>query len=170
MAADYNAMHATRKTNCSITTASPLAAVCNGTFITVEFNATGGNGSYTYSLEGGSLPPGIVLSGDMLIGTTATAGTYNFVIRVQDSRDCTGTKAFEMRVVEITTTDPMPDGSVGNAYSQALTETGGSGTLSWIVTAGALPDGLTLNSSTGLISGIPTDNGVFNFTVTLTSD
>ncbi len=47
---------------------------------------------------------------------------------------------------------------VDTAYSSALQETGGILPLTWTITSGVLPDGLTLDSTTGLISGTPTDS------------
>jgi large repetitive protein len=61
-----------------------------------------------------------------------------------------------------------PAGEAGVAYSDQLTETGGTGTLTWSVSSGTLPPGLTLNSSTGLLSGTPTASGSYAFTVKVT--
>jgi large repetitive protein len=61
-----------------------------------------------------------------------------------------------------------PAGEAGVAYSDQLTATGGTGTLTWSVSSGTLPPGLTLNSSTGLLSGTPTASGSYAFTVKVT--
>jgi hypothetical protein len=53
------------------------------------------------------------------------------------------------------TTASLPDGQVGSNYSATLTATGGQAPLSWAVSSGALPAGLSLASS-GVISGTPT--------------
>jgi large repetitive protein len=60
-----------------------------------------------------------------------------------------------------------PAGEAGVAYSDQLTATGGTGTLTWSVSSGTLPAGLTL-SSTGLLSGTPTAAGSFPVTITVT--
>jgi len=63
----------------------------------------------------------------------------------------------------------LAKGTLGTAYSQTLTATGGVPPYTWSVTKGSLPSGLTLSSSTGLISG--TIGGVktaINFTATVT--
>ena len=59
-----------------------------------------------------------------------------------------------------------PNATVGTAYSQQLAVSGGNPPYSWSV--GSLPPGLTLNSTTGVIGGAPTDSGSFNFTVQVT--
>jgi hypothetical protein len=61
----------------------------------------------------------------------------------------------------------LPSGTAGALYSQTLTATGGTGTVTFAVTAGAPPPGLTLTSA-GVLSGTPTQTGTFPFTVTAT--
>ena len=63
------------------------------------------------------------------------------------------------------TTPSLPDGTVGESYSQTLQATGGTLPYSWSLTSGNLPTGFSLNPSSGVISGTPTVGGVFNFTV-----
>src|SRR5581483_5062418 len=46
-----------------------------------------------------------------------------------------------------------------------LRASGGQSPYSWRLVSGALPDGLTLNGSSGAISGTPTAPGAFNFTI-----
>ena len=62
------------------------------------------------------------------------------------------------------TTSSLPDGKVGEAYSQTLTANGTT-PIKWSI-SGALPDGLSLNKDTGKISGTPTADGTAKFTVT----
>lgn len=68
----------------------------------------------------------------------------------------------------ITTSAPLPEPTVGEPYSVFLQGSGGSLPYSWSVTSGTLPTGLSLNSTTGEISGTPTASGDFSFTITLT--
>jgi len=61
----------------------------------------------------------------------------------------------------------LAGGSVGTTYNQTLSAVGGVAPYTYTLTAGALPAGLTL-SATGVLSGTPTLQGVFNFTITAT--
>ncbi|GFO56943.1 hypothetical protein GMSM_39500 [Geomonas sp. Red276] len=63
-------------------------------------------------------------------------------------------------------TSTLPAGTVGTAYSQTLTATGGTSPYSWSIPTGTLPAGLNLSS--GVISGTPTTAGTSTFTVQVT--
>ena len=62
----------------------------------------------------------------------------------------------------------LPAATVASAYSQTISASGGTAPYSFAVTAGSLPTGLSLNSSTGGLLGTPSAGGTFNFTVTAT--
>ena len=64
----------------------------------------------------------------------------------------------------IVTTDTLPDGKTGKAYSHTLTAIGAA-PITWKIDEGVLPAGLNLNEKTGEISGIPTAAGTATFTV-----
>ena len=64
----------------------------------------------------------------------------------------------------IVTTDTLPDGKTGKAYSHTLTAIS-TAPITWRIDEGALPAGLRLNEKTGEISGIPTAAGTATFTV-----
>ena len=90
-------------------------------------------------------------------------------MKVTDSAQATATQAFTITVAAALTitTATLPNGTVGTAYSQTLAAANGSGTLTWSISTGALPGGITL-SSAGTLSGTPTAPGTFNFTVGVT--
>jgi hypothetical protein len=68
--------------------------------------------------------------------------------------------------LNITTTSPLPGGSIGQTYNQTLQATGGTGARTWSVSAGTPPVGLNLDAATGVISGTPIlPAGTSNFTV-----
>ena len=59
-----------------------------------------------------------------------------------------------------------PNGVMGVAYADTLRVTGGSGANDWSVTAGALPQGVTLDAPTGVLTGFPRQSGDFAYTAT----
>ncbi|MBR7627542.1 tandem-95 repeat protein [Aeromonas popoffii] len=62
----------------------------------------------------------------------------------------------------------LGNGSVGTSYSETLSASGGTAPYTYAITAGALPAGLSLNTSTGVISGTPSASGTSNLSVTAT--
>lgn len=61
-----------------------------------------------------------------------------------------------------------PAGSVGVAYSHTFPSGGGDAPLSFAIIAGTVPDGLSLNAATGVLSGTPTIGRLYSFTVQVT--
>jgi len=155
----------------SITTASLTGGVV-GTAYNQVLTATG-HPAATWSIASGSLPGGLSLSSDGTIsGTPSTAGTFNFTVSAANSVG-SDTKALSIvispaPVPPTITTTTLPGSSLGVAYSQTLMATGDP-TIAWSITAGSLPGGLSL-SSNGTISGTPTTDGMFTFTVRATND
>jgi len=113
-----------------------------------------------------------VASFGVILGTPTIATTTTITVRVTDSLGGIGAGSLSLTIAApptITTTSPLPIGEIGIAYSEALQASGGSGTYTtWSITAGTLPDGLSLGSSTGVISGIPTTAGTTTITVQIT--
>ena len=85
--------------NCPSVTVNP-ATLPNGfvgiSYGTQTLTATGGIGSYTFSISAGNLPPGITLTGATLSGTPTAGGTFNFTIQAADSNGCLGTRAYSV--------------------------------------------------------------------------
>jgi len=159
-------------------TASPLgistSSLPSGTVQSTygaALTATGGTAPYSWSLASGSLPPGLALSSSTgaLAGMPTTAGTFSFTVGVADSSAQHATRALSVSIAATApslriTTSSLPSGAVQVAYSAALAATGGSTPYSWSVGGGTLPAGLALSSSTGAITGTPTQAGSFSFT------
>jgi Putative Ig domain/Abnormal spindle-like microcephaly-assoc'd, ASPM-SPD-2-Hydin len=62
----------------------------------------------------------------------------------------------------------LPSGTVGVAYSQTLTASGGTAPYTWAQTGGALPPGITFTTATATLAGTPTAAGVYSFAITVT--
>ena len=65
------------------------------------------------------------------------------------------------------TTITLPDGTIGVPYSAAVQVFSGTPPLTWSVSAGSLPSGITLDSATGDLTGTPTTPGTSSFTITV---
>lgn len=163
-------------TNPTLTIAPSSPSAAQNLPYSVTFTASGGVPGYTFAYENGTLPPGLTLSGATLSGTPTTQGSYTFGIRVTDSSTGTGSYA-EVKSVTLQVIPPptilvnpftVPGATVGAGYSQTLSGSGGTAPYTFAITAGSLPAGLSLNTSTGALAGTPTAAGTFNFTVTAT--
>jgi len=138
--------------------------------------ASGGIPPYTWSIPFGQLPPGLSLnagSGD-ITGTPTQPGKCTFTARVADSTLVQQQTAMEIvsasieqPVVTITTTS-LPEGRIGQPYGLRLEASGGTPPYTWSLIEGSLPPDLGLDASTGLIAGIPTQEGAFSFTIQVT--
>ena len=112
----------------------------------------------------GTLPSGLSLTAStgLISGTPNTAiSATPLTFKVTDSSSPVQTATANLTLtiapaqLKITTT-ALFTGQVGVAYTQTLATSGGTGAVTWQLTNGTLPNGLTLNASTGLISGTPT--------------
>ena len=135
---------------------------------------TGPDVQATWTLESGALPPGVTLSAaGVLSGTPTSEGSYGFVVRAQSGNPI-DTKTYTLSVRQpMSVKSPFgparpPSSEVGIRLAKTFTATGGSGTYTWALVSGALPAGVTLNTSTGTIAGTPQAAGVFAFGVTAT--
>jgi hypothetical protein len=169
-AATSGTLTVTQPSTPAITLPLSLANGVVGTAYSQTLSASGGTGTYTYTLDSGSLPPGVTLSAaGVLSGAPTTAGAYSFVVRVTDSALVASTHPFSVTIGTglAVATSRLPGATKGAIYSQSLAATGGSGSYTWRLASGTLPAGLAI-STNGTILGIPTGGGVSSFTVQAT--
>src|ERR1035441_4434399 len=132
--------------------------------------ASGGNTPYTFSIISGSLPPGLTLdtTTGAITGTPTNVGTFSYVAQVVDAAGRTTDTTILGCGITIT---PPPlgllcaggTGQVGAPYSSALVASGGTAPYTFSIISGSLPPGLTLDTTTGAITGTPTTAGTFPY-------
>jgi hypothetical protein len=135
-----------------------------GSNYSATLTAAGGIAPYTWALKSGTLPVGLTLNaGTGVISgmPTAVSGATALQFSVTDSSNpaasATASLSLTISAVPLSiATTSLPDGQTGVPYSTTLTSSGGTGAVTWTLTAGTLPSGLQLNASTGVISGTPT--------------
>jgi hypothetical protein len=155
----------------------PSSSATRGTPYSSNFRALGGSGSYTWTLQSGSLPAGVTLnpSTGLISGTPLENGSFypTFLIASNTSSGSLQLK----RSISLNVNSPTnpqismggnqnpPDVTVNSSYNWQLQFCCGAGTLTYSVTSGSLPPGLKLGQSTGLISGTPSAAGQYGFTI-----
>lgn len=165
----------------TITTSSLPPGTVNQTYPQTTLQATGGTLPYTWSVNP-ALPNGLqfnVVSSGTISGTplAGTNGTTSHTFTVTDSaipfHQTNNTQlslTINLTVPPLTITFPagnaLPDGKVGQSYSQTLLASGGTPPYTWSVSP-ALPAPFQLNGSTGSLTGTPTTTTNFSRTYTV---
>ena len=143
---------------------------------------SGGTQNYTVSVTAGILPPGLQVSANnqganpvgYIYGDPSTAGTYSFTYQATDSSypPNVANANYSITILPAGTfailTTTLPSGEVGAGYNQQPLASGGIQPYTFSISAGALPPGVTLTTSTGVLSGSPTAAGTYSFTYTAT--
>ena len=160
-----------------ITTASLPAGEIGVAYTSPALTSAGDVSPISWTLNTATLPPGLVLNPTtgVISGTPTSRGTYSFTVTATDSSLPTPQVASARLTIVVggavlaVTTSSLPVAQVGEPYLGAgLVSSGGTAPITWAVTKGKLPVGLSVDSGTGALSGTPTKSGVISFTVTAT--
>ena len=134
---------------------------------------TGKGGTPPYTWTAGGLPPSLSINSTSgaISGTLLAGGNYLVTVVLRDAAKSTATAQFPVVVgappVSIAPSSNLPSGMVGVAYTGFIFANGGTGSYTFSLGGGSLPDGLTL-SSVGFVSGTPKTPGRFSFSVVVT--
>jgi uncharacterized protein YhjY with autotransporter beta-barrel domain len=135
-------------------------------------SATGGVTPFGFTVSSGVLPAGLSLStGGVLSGTPTAVGSFAFTITATDANGQSGSRSYTITIAAPALALTPASGSFSVAYGgtvpQSFTASGGNGPYSYAAT-GSLPAGVTLNSSTGALSGSTIAVGNYSFTIIAT--
>jgi hypothetical protein len=135
--------------------------------------ATGGEGTYTWSLASGALPAGLTFTAGVIEGTPTVAGDYRFVVGVADAEGRVATYPARVTVaprLAFLTPRLLPSGSVGKRYRTRLLATGGMKPVAWRLVRGPLPRGVRFDRFLGVLSGVPRRPGRYTITIEATDE
>jgi hypothetical protein len=133
-------------------------------------SAAGGTPPYAWAVTSGNLPDGLSLdkSSGLVSGRPTTAGSFSFTVQATDSSSPaeTATEDYSLEVSALAISPAsLPAAAVHKAFSAVLSASGGTPPYTWSIAAGNLPEGLSLDSSSGVISGKPDRAGTSSFTI-----
>ena len=142
----------------------------------LQINATDSAAGQTLTYSATGLPTGLSInsSSGQITGTPSTQGVYTPTITVTDTTSASGSTSFTWTINPasgntVTVANPGPQtGVVSTAASLQMTATDSASGQTFTWTSSGLPTSLSINASSGLISGTPTVAGTFNCTVTAT--
>jgi putative Ig domain-containing protein len=155
----------------AVTTESlPLAAPGQPYRAQLAFSNPEAGWPVIWDIKEGSPPQGITLSADgVLSGTPAGPDVKTFVVRAREPFRRFGERQLTLTVgTALQATSAVRQGEVGVKYSGAIRATGGVAPLAWSIATGPLPDGLSLNRTTGRLSGVPRAAGATALTFAVT--
>jgi len=124
--------------------------------------ATGGTGTYTWTLAEGALPTGLALAVDgSVVGKPTTAGSFRATLRLTDTEGRTADypAAFGVASRLAIGTLALRPGKVGRLYRAKVVATGGVLPKKWKILRGPLPRGIRWDRTLGVLSGTPTRPG-----------
>lgn len=153
---------------------TPLDDASVGEMYAAPITTGGGREPFVWTLTSGRLPSGLSFDPKeaLVSGTPLEAGSFPFSLRVADVLGNTATQNFSLSVTGalaplVIVTTNLPAVEDGRFYLQELVADGGLPPWRWSLVGGPLPDGLSLDEWSGVISGISEQPGSFPLSVEL---
>lgn len=145
--------------------------LCAGVDLSTTIHATNAFGVTSvllWTVVSGALPPGISIGTGFdgatipVTGNPTTGGSYTFTVRATNDTGNYVQRVYTMCVIDVVPTpggsgpNQLPDANIGQSYTNTLAIPACATGATFSIISGALPVGLSLNPTTGVISGTPT--------------
>ena len=142
-----------------------------GIAVSAKLTATGGAGTFTWTLSAGSLPSGVTLGSDgTLAGTPTASGKFSFTAQAADTEGRTQTFSATLVVAPKLAfkTVVLKAARVGKLYSATLKTLGGVAPVKWKILGGKLPTGIRFQKKLGVFAGTAKRAGRYRVSVEAT--
>jgi hypothetical protein len=157
-----------------VTSTLPRGTVGRGYSATLQ--AGQGEPPYSWAITSGSLPAGLSLdsaTGALSGVPSGSAGVSTFTITVTDSAAATGSASRELSLsvagaLTFAPATALAPAMTARTYRTSLAASGGSAPYTWSIASGSLPAGLSLDASTGALTGVPSSPGTSTVTFRVT--
>jgi subtilase family serine protease len=169
------AFQSTSTTGNTVTVTNPGSQTgAVGTAASLQIAATDSASGQTLTYTATGLPAGLSISSStgLITGKPTTAATYSVTVTAKDTTSASGSASFSWKINaaganKVTVTNSgSQTGTVGTAASLQIAATDSASGQTLTYSATGLPTGLSISSTTGLITGKPTTAATYSVTVT----
>ena len=170
----------------TVSTIGNITVTQNTAITPIQVSASGGQTSYTYSMSSNPASSGLSINENsgQITGTPTQTGTFTLTVTVTDAHGRTGTRSFSMTVNAPTSVSPLTIAEIDDIAVKIsgvqtnspitpiqVSASGGQTPYAYSMSSNpATGSGLSINSSSGQITGTPTQRGSFTLTVTVTDN
>lgn len=143
--------------------------VAGSTGQTVVFSvAATGNPAVSYQWMKNGTPISGATDAKLVLANVPITAEGNYSVQVSNSAGTLNSQTANLSLQPFFVSTTIADANENSTYSETIPVSGGAAPYSYALVGGTLPSGLSLDSATGVVSGTPTVNGSFNFTVEVT--